>query len=90
MLEVEGVQKKVTKPSTMVLTGVSTMVYGALMDTLTFLRKRLSEHPAPVKTIAAATGISPGWIQRFKAGDFKDPGYNRICRLRDYLTKEVA
>lgn len=35
--------------------------------------------------IAKKCGLKPRWLYRLLAGDYADPGVNKIQRLRDYL-----
>ena len=33
-------------------------------------------------------GISPSWLYRFRRGDFKDLGANRMNRMAEYLRQQ--
>lgn len=36
--------------------------------------------------IARATGVNQRWLRRLVAGDYAEPGVNKIERIHDYLT----
>ncbi len=42
----------------------------------------------PVADICQAAAIKPRWYYRFLAGDFKDPGINKIMRLHKVLSDQ--
>lgn len=45
----------------------------------------------PVAEICSAADVKPRWYAKFKAGEFSDPGVNKVLRLYHALkSKKVA
>ena len=57
-----------------------------LNETLDLLEKT----DIPIAQVCRDTGTGPRWIYRLMAGDFADPGVNKIERLNRYLKTESA
>lgn len=51
----------------------------------------LKETSIPVEKITKDTNLSFYWVTRFRRGEFKDPGVNKVECLYDYLnSKKLA
>lgn len=55
-----------------------------LLETLRLLR----ETDIPIVEICRETETKSRWLHRLMAGDFADPGVNKIERLHRYLKKQ--
>lgn len=58
-----------------------------MIDVVKETRKLVKASTIPIAVICESVQIKPRWLLRFRAGDFKDPGANRIARLYDFLKK---
>lgn len=60
--------------------------YASDMNKVEETRKLIQEHDdLPVKQICKDIGVSPRWFNRFKSGDFKNPGHNTIENLSQWI-----
>lgn len=50
----------------------------------------LSETKEPLSKVASGSRVGYRWICRLIAGDFSDPGVNKIQRIHDYLSAQKA
>ena len=61
----------------------------AMNDTLLSKTLRLLETTQiPVAVIASECDVSVRWIYRLRAGDYDDPGVNRIERIHAFLNRK--
>jgi transcriptional regulator with XRE-family HTH domain len=51
------------------------------------LRQALKTRGGRTQDVAAATGISPSWIEKFRVGKMKNPTLSKIITLAEYLEK---
>lgn len=58
-----------------------------MTDVVKETRRLAKASKIPISVICEAAQIKRRWLFRFIAGDFKDPGANRIARLYDFLKK---
>lgn len=56
---------------------------------LSFVREELERRKGDIRTIASATGIAYDTCLRIKNGE-GDPGYSKVQKLADYLSKVPA
>ena len=57
---------------------------------MTMLNKALEliqNTQTPVDVIAKSTGISTRWLYEFRAGNFTDPGSEKVEAVYDYLKR---
>lgn len=63
-------------------------VHKDLAETLTLLRTR--PRTLTLDCIAKDNEVSTEWLTKLMAGKIKEPGFNKVAQLRDYLRKESA
>lgn len=61
-----------------------------MTDIVQETRKLAKASKLPVADICASAQVKPRWYFRFVAGDFKDPGANKISRLYEFLKNHAA
>ncbi len=63
-----------------------TMKKTLLQETLTLLRKSGLSSPQ----VTAGTGLKTRWLNKLLAGDFTDPGVNKIEKLNAFLRRQSS
>lgn len=59
------------------------------MNKVEHVRALLQIHDLPIKQLCNDIGVSRRWHDRFKGGDFKDPSYNKIEALDQWLAAHL-
>lgn len=58
-----------------------------MYDLVQETRRLAKASKLPVTAICKAADVKPRWYHRFLAGDFKEPGVNKITRLYQVLSE---
>ncbi len=60
------------------------------MESLEYIRGRLSAPGVVVREVAQGAGVRERWLRLFIAGRIPEPGYGKVQRLYDYLMTAEA
>lgn len=55
------------------------------MDSLDYIRGRLSAPGVNLREVAEAAGVKQRWLRYLIAGRIPEPGYGKVKALHDYL-----
>ena len=55
------------------------------MDTLIYVRERISNPELNLSEVAEAAGVGYSWLKMFARGEIPDPGYSRVKALAEYF-----